>query len=406
MPVSPTAAGWRSPALPLALAAALAPTVAVLQSKAMAPLAVVALALCVLAHRRAHGTWPWPRGAAVAAGLALCAWAALSALWAIEPGRALATAGQVAGLLLLGAAASRAMAAAPAPPWLGRCVFWGVLAGLAAGLFDLFSGQALRMGVRGLAEAPAGLEFGLKPAGSVAALLLPLLLAVPLPRPWRVAGVVAGVLALAILPGDTAKLSGLVGVLAALVAWRAPALAPRLAAGGLAALLLLGPAWSGALARPEVASRLPYSGVHRLLVWDFALGRAAERPWLGWGMEASRALPGGREPPAPEAVRRLEVTRPDFLEALGRQGTESLPLHPHNGPLQIRLELGWPGLALAAGFAALLALAAPPVGLGVMAAGLLTFLLSFGVWQPWWLATQALAVPLVVALAAGLARRA
>ncbi|UFN50309.1 hypothetical protein LPC08_06700 [Roseomonas sp. OT10] len=396
---------WRAPAFPLAVGAAVAPTIAVLQSKAMAPLAVLVLALSILAHRRAVGHWPRLRGggagAATLAGLALCGWAALSAAWALEPARALATAGQVAALLLLGAAAARAMAEAPPPPWLGRCVFWGVLAGLAAGMADLLTGQALRMGVRGLSEAPAGLEFGLKPAASVAALLLPLLLLAPLSRASRAAGVVAGAAALLLLPGDTAKLSGLLGVLVALGAMRLPRLARHLAAAGLAALLLLGPVLSALLIRPEVAARLPYSGVHRLLVWDFALGRAAERPWLGWGMESSRALPGGRQPPSPAAVARLEVTRPDFLDGLARPGTESLPLHPHNGPIQIRLELGRIGLVLAAGFAALLALAVPSAGLGVIAAGLLTFLLSFGTWQPWWLASQALAA----ALTAGLARR-
>jgi len=53
-----------SPALPIALALAVAPVAVVLQSKAMAPIGLVALAACVLAAWRAGGRLP---GAPVAA---------------------------------------------------------------------------------------------------------------------------------------------------------------------------------------------------------------------------------------------------------------------------------------------------------------------------------------------------
>ena len=58
-----------SPALPIAVALAVAPVAVVLQSKAMAPIGLAALAVCVLAAWRAGGTPPWPRGALAAAAL-------------------------------------------------------------------------------------------------------------------------------------------------------------------------------------------------------------------------------------------------------------------------------------------------------------------------------------------------
>ena len=39
----------------------------------------------------------------------------------------------------------------------------------------------------------------------------------------------------------------------------------------------------------------PNSFIHRLLIWDFTLERIAERPLLGWGLDTSRAIPGGTD---------------------------------------------------------------------------------------------------------------
>ena len=52
---------------------------------------------------------------------------------------------------------------------------FGLVLGLGTAGIDSMTGNAIRAGVRGLHEVPATLAFGLKPAGSVMALLLPLL---------------------------------------------------------------------------------------------------------------------------------------------------------------------------------------------------------------------------------------
>ena len=83
----------------------------------------------------------------------------------------------------------------------------------------------------------------------------------------------------------------------------------------------------------------------RVAIWRFTTERVVERPWLGWGMDASRMWPG------------------------------VIPLHPHNAALQVWLELGVVGAACAAVAIAYLTIGA----------------LSFGVWQEWWLGLGVLA---------------
>jgi len=116
----------------------------------------------------------------------------------------------------------------------------------------------------------------------------------------------------------------------------------------------------------------PPSWDHRLNIWAFAADRVLEHPMRGWGIDASRTF-------------GLDI-----------------PLHTHNAPLQIWLELGAFGAAMAAAFFAwvlygVLAWTEKDRRDGAMAASaLVSYLvvggLSFGVWQEWWLALGALAV--------------
>ncbi|MFC7688439.1 hypothetical protein ACFQY5_01120 [Paeniroseomonas aquatica] len=193
--------------LPLAVALAIAPAAGVLQSKALAPIAVVALAGCVLAHRRALGGWSWPvdfpRNILAGLALATFGWAALTAAWAPEPWRALGTALQLGGFVALGIAAARAVAAdaVAAQRRLLRLATAGLVGGLALAGLDAASGNAIRAAVRGLETIPPGLAFGLKPAASAMALWLPLVAAAPLPRWLRALVLLGGAAVLVALPG-------------------------------------------------------------------------------------------------------------------------------------------------------------------------------------------------------------
>ena len=107
----------------------------------------------------------------------------------------------------------------------------------------------------------------------------------------------------------------------------------------------------------------------RLDIWRFVTDRIVEHPMRGWGLDASRAWPG------------------------------VIPLHPHDGALQLWLELGAPGALLAAlTFAWIFSWLASErerdrelaaAGAASAAAYLVIGALSFGVWQEWWLALGA-----------------
>jgi hypothetical protein len=130
------------------------------------------------------------------------------------------------------------------------------------------------------------------------------------------------------------------------------------------------------------------SAGHRLLIWSFVGDRIAERPFLGWGLDSARAIPGGKDQIRP--------------------GQDWLPLHPHNAALQIWLELGAPGAALFGVLALWLWLSlgsvAWPEGYAAAAAGSLTAALvaassGWGLWEEWWVATLELALFAILALA-------
>jgi O-antigen ligase len=393
-----------SPAAALGIALAVAPVAAVLQSKALSPVATLGLLAAVLLGRWRQGRWPWPTGLALWLALALFGWGAVTAAWSPEPGRALVTAFQLGGFVALAAAACRAVAADTASA--RHAMLLAALGGLAAGLLvaglDLASGNAIRLAVRGLAERP-GIAIGLKPAASAMALLLPLAAAIPgLPAWQRAMALLAGGAILFALPGEAAKVavlvSGLVGVLCLLT----PKWGPRLVGPAVAVLVLGMPALLGpGLAQGIPAASLPASTTHRLLIWDFTIQRIREKPLFGWGLEASRRIPGGGEPASAATLERFGLVGAPTYDILAT--ASRLPLHTHNGPLQIWLELGMVGALLAAVLVFLLGrmaerCARPGVAAAMLASAAVTGLLSFGTWQEWWVSAELLGLAALASL--------
>ena len=148
----------------------------------------------------------------------------------------------------------------------------------------------------------------------------------------------------------------------------------------------------------ETADGFKISAGHRLLIWSFAGDRIAERPLTGWGLDSSRAIPGGDDPIRP--------------------GETWMPLHPHNAALQVWLELGAPGAVLFALMVAILwgAVARvewPPLFAAAAGAGLTIAFIgcfaTYGIWQEWWLGTLSFSLFLALvmgrAVAPSLARR-
>lgn len=122
-------------------------------------------------------------------------------------------------------------------------------------------------------------------------------------------------------------------------------------------------AWLHAIAPPSWDARLN--------IWAFAANKIVEHALRGWGIDASRVFGA------------------------------AIPLHTHNAALQLWLELGALGAALAAAFFAwvlyrIVAWTGENRRDGAMAAATLTAYvviggLSFGVWQEWWLALGVIA---------------
>ncbi len=133
------------------------------------------------------------------------------------------------------------------------------------------------------------------------------------------------------------------------------------------------------------------SAQHRVEIWHFTAGKILERPLLGYGFNSSRYIPNGK------AVSAFQA--PD---------KPIIPLHPHNGFLQVWLELGLAGVAVTAVLLLriLRVVGQWPVGtsrfaLAGYAAGLVVAALAFGIWQTWWVATLALAAAASDMMASG-----
>jgi exopolysaccharide production protein ExoQ len=170
-------------------------------------------------------------------------------------------------------------------------------------------------------------------------------------------------------------------------------LAPKTAGIGLGVVLSLSVLASPLLIRSlpppkDVFDTLPIprSSYHRLLVWDFSVGRTMERPILGWGFDSSRVMPGGH--------KQLDASEP------------ALPLHPHNGALQLWLELGLIGALFGAAVTALAAETirrraadrlAQASASATLASAMVVICVSYGIWQTWWLAALSTATVFAVA---------
>jgi O-antigen ligase len=179
------------------------------------------------------------------------------------------------------------------------------------------------------------------------------------------------------------------GLLAMAAGFAAPRLATLAISGGLAAWLVLAPFLTPLLlSNQRVVDALPLSWAARRGIWDFVSARILEQPWIGHGLEASRAVG-------------------DHIEVRGIQML-ALPVHPHSASLQIWYETGAVGALLAAGALltgglwmsraytanqpAAAAACATLASLGLIAN------VSYGVWAEWWMATMFAVAALVGAL--------
>lgn len=193
---------------------------------------------------------------------------------------------------------------------------------------------------------------------------------------WLLVPMVAGMAYAAVVFGSDAPfLSVAVAAAAGVIVWRAPDRGPRALGWAAAGFFLFMPALvmagrASGLYTPVQAGLEP-SWALRMDFWANTVDLIGQQRLRGWGLDASRTF------------------------------TDAVRLHPHDGALQMWLELGFPGAVLAAAFWGLtfrrLARSgprgegwAPPAACASAAVYLLFGAVNFGLWQEWWLALGAL----------------
>ena len=340
-------------------------------------------------------TWraqPWrsiPSSSVVFLAVAVC-WALIACAWTptkIEHaiGSALSVISLAAiGLLSLGAAAALQ---ADQRMWVRRGLLVGIAIAIVALVVEVAFGYPLTCFFRDTDSAAAT---SLVSRGSVLLILLfwPVMAVLS-----QVQGVVLLVF-MVIVIAATGKYAVTLAIALAAITFLARNFAVRWMRGLMVAWVLSAPLLGLILPSPEAAGRggLFNSALHRVVIWHFTTDRIAEHPMLGWGMDASRSMVGGDD----ETIVRVAGDNEPHRYP-------NLPLHPHNGALQVWLELGLPGVLL---LGALLWNMGKRIQAGNYASARNAALvsaftigcLSYGLWQSWWQSSLWLTVVLFAAV--------
>jgi O-antigen ligase len=320
----------------------------------------------------------------------LVVWGLVSAAWSPDWWRSVDQAVRLTGLVVA-ALAMTAAGVISAPRRLGLFLLAGFSVAMLIAIVDLATAGALSKAFSDRIYQPAWLN---QAADGFAILLLPAAAALAgsgYRRP-ALALSAAGALTILMLDGTAAKAALAAGAAVGLLCCWRRAWVARVAAVLTVFAVITAPLSFGRLDRVSsihhTADAVKLSAGHRLLIWSFVADRIAEHPLRGWGLDSSRAIPGGSDPIRP--------------------GETWLPLHPHNAPLQVWLELGVPGavlLALLCGWL-WLALAAVPwprlygaAAAGSLTAGLAASVATYGVWQEWWQGTLSFSLFMVLVMA-------
>ena len=349
------------------------------------------------ARRDVTRAW-WTEPAFVAVGgLLVTAW--LSEFWSTNAGYGALTAARLTGMAASGLLALIMLSGIESRVRARACsaLAWGGVVFIAFYIVNAATDGALVFQIRHYLMGyplPSPEQWRLPTRGSaiLVVVLWPLALVIARRIDWRLACALVALLVPCVLalPMRAVNLAFVIGLVCWIIArWghrQIPAIAGIVLA---AALFVLPPALSGSTPRAmigEMSADVSASSVtHRLKIWEFTLSKIDERPWLGWGLAASREL--------------ASTVDPKIRWPFG-PGISVLPLHPHNNALQVWVELGALGGLF---FAALCAavgwkisrLGRDPAWRACAFATYASYMtiggLSYGVAQSWWVATAWLA---------------
>ena len=329
----------------------------------------------------------------VTLAVALLGWAAASSLWSTAPEHSQQKAVELVIFTLGGTALL--LAARGATPQSRKRTAFALCTGLAITLAVLVLEISTRGAVQNLLDGVDGERLSYLSHLNRSASVLAIFVWIPLAFAWdrRSTMVSVGLVVLSfpvlLYLDPTTPLVAFVfaSLVLILASWR-----PGAGALLIVAVAILGTAgapWAESItsAVSSIASAFAVTDstiLHRFDIWAFAGERIQDRPMIGWGLDASRAVPGGEAlvERSTEAVINLRATK--------------LPLHPHSATLQLWLELGLPGVLLATTIVVLGFLSAARAQAqrfkraGILAAATAGFVIaemSYGIWQGWWLAS-------------------
>ena len=356
--------------------------VAALAPRSLVTILLGSCALALILHLYHRRRLPWPAWRTAVPISLFVIYAGVSASWSLVPH--LAASQFIKFLYLFGPALLLSAILAQAPDreryTASRALLAGALLGAALVLLDTITGHPMLGAIHGTDSAGnVGDPAANRSVVAVATIVWPaaLALAATAGGLWPVA-LPIGYLAVSAL---TTSQSAAFGLFAGLVAYLIAAISVRAARYLAIAAVLIGFCGSAPLASLAYstglsdANWLQYSARHRLEVWNFAAERIARQPIFGFGLDSSRAMPNEGN------VSKFESWTDKVI-----------PLHTHNFFLQIWLELGAIGAALA--FAALVALLRATRGADdasqrfILAAFMCNLAIatvtSFSMWQTWW----------------------
>jgi O-antigen ligase len=354
-----------------------------------APLLVAAAVFTLVLQRVRDGRWPRPPLLLSALLAILVVYGAFSSLWSVDAVLSLKLAAQLAGLFAAGLVLCDAGARLDdaARTFAERAFLLGFCLGVAFLIYEQWSGAAVDVFLRHLApvealfgaERPIGLWSHFNRVETLVGLLVWPAAAIAGRRNGWLALALVLAAAIPVMIGFSATAQ--VAYVAGAVVYGAARLRPRFAPAVVGALVVLDLVLAPVLMHSEFLGRIgallpKYKLIsldQRLDIWNFAIEKIRERPILGWGLNSSRDLPGGHR--------------------LVARNAEVMPLHPHDMALQLRLELGLPGLllgiaivlALSAGAARARGVGARAATVAVIAAAATNSLTGYDLWHPWWL---------------------
>jgi len=321
--------------------------------------------------------------------LILPAYAVLSAAWALVPANAAITGAKLLGYFMA------AMAVVVVVDRLSDAerrsvLIWGA-AGLVIVELVVWVDLATAGAISGLVKpAPFTTNYYSRGAAVSACAVLPIAVGLFRLAGSRLAVGFAGICGATVfvLDNEASKVAAVVGILVyVVVRWRGilfwPAILFPLALGIMSPAFFANGLDNGLLC---TVFNVKPSAAHRLMIYEFSSRRIFEKPFLGWGMDASRSIPGGKD------VARIFDCGYRDGPPRNQEGGSLLPLHPHSASLQVWLELGAVGVAL---FTGLLGVLVPRLQrryasadgraliAGLFTAIFLVYNIGFGLWQGW-----------------------